>query len=74
VHKTQYSLVADGEAVFTASCGTGQKAVGGGFDSQGVVFPFESRPTDADDGWRMDLGNADASNPTSGFIYVICLG
>jgi len=74
VHKTPYTLGPDGENVITASCDTGQKAVGGGFDSAGVVFTFESRPTDADDGWQIDLGNVDSANSTSGSVYVVCLG
>jgi Collagen triple helix repeat (20 copies) len=74
VHTQPYNLGPDGEDVVTASCGSGQKAVGGGFDSKGVVFIFESRPTGTDDGWQIDLGNADSNNSTSGSIYVVCLG
>jgi len=74
VHKTPYTLGPDGENVITGSCDAGQKAVSGGFDSNGVVFSFDSRPTDADDGWRIDLANADSASSASGLVYVVCLG
>jgi hypothetical protein len=74
VHKTQYTLVAGDENVFTASCDAGQKAVSGGFDSGGTIDSFDTTPTPADDGWQIDLFNFDPTNTATGFVYVVCLG
>jgi hypothetical protein len=47
--------------------------VGGGFDSNGNVFNFDSKPTAADDGWAFVLANPD-STTDSGLTYAVCLG
>ena len=79
VHKTDYTLAPDELKVITAGCAAGQKAVNAGFDSPGTVAPgtvasFDSRPTDVDDGWQIELANFDPNNAATGFVYVICLG
>ena len=73
IHTTPYTLDPGTDKVVTGSCGPGQKAVSGGFDSNGSVSNFDSRPTDADDGWQIDLFNADNTS-SSGLLYVVCLG
>jgi hypothetical protein len=73
IHTTPYTLDPGTDNVITGSCGAGQKAVSGGFDSNGSVSNFDSRPTDADDGWQIDLFNADNTS-SSGLLYVVCLG
>jgi hypothetical protein len=77
VHTVAYSLAASGTAgdaqLVTASCGASQKAVNGGFDSNGNVFNEDTFPTNADDGWSIFLINGDASG-RSGTVYAICLG
>jgi len=59
--------------VVTGNCAAGQKAVSGAFDSNGSVSNLDSRPTDVNDGWLIDLFNADNTS-SSGLLYVICLG
>ena len=73
VHTQSYSLAANGQQLFTVSCAAGQKAVGGGFDSNGGVFNFDTKPTGLDDGWSIDLANPDPVTD-SGTVYAICLG
>jgi len=73
IHTTPYTLDPGTDKVVTGSCGPGQKAVSGGFDSDGSVSNLDSRPTDADDGWLIDLFNADDTS-SSGLLYVVCLG
>jgi hypothetical protein len=74
IHTTAYTVAADDLTTVTGSCGAGQKAVSAGFDSNGDVFSADTQPTPADDGWRILLINADADNPASGTVYVVCLG
>jgi hypothetical protein len=77
VQTVAYSLSASGQAGdaqdVTANCGVGQKAVSGGFDSNGSVFNLDTRPTGADDGWTIFLVNSD-NTPRSGTVYATCLG
>jgi hypothetical protein len=73
VHTQAYSLAGQAGNDVTANCGANQKAVNGGFDSDGSVFNFDTRPTANDDGWTIFLANGD--NVTrSGNVYAICLG
>jgi hypothetical protein len=55
------------------SCGSGQKAVGGGYSSTGDVFNLDTRPTASDDGWAIIVVNVD-NTPSSGTAYATCLG
>jgi hypothetical protein len=74
IHTAPYSLAADTVQGFTVNCGAGQKAVSGGFDSDGSVFNYDTRPTAADDGWSLVLANPDTTNGATGVVYVSCLG
>lgn len=78
VHTTAFSLTANGtngdQGQFTASCGTAQKAVSGGFGTTGVVVALDTHPTAADDGWQIYLGNADNNAGATGTVYAVCLG
>jgi hypothetical protein len=77
VHSSDFTLAASGTAgdaaLVTANCSAGQKAVAGGFDSNGNVANEDTAPTVADDGWSIFLFNTDNS-PSSGKVYVTCLG
>jgi hypothetical protein len=73
IHTAPYSLAAGDTKAFTTDCASGQKAVGGGFDSDGSVFNFDTTPTAADDGWVIVLANPDSKADT-GLTYTICLG
>ena len=78
VHTQAYTLAMSGSAGdhndFTTMCASGQKAVGGGFDSNTDVFSEDTRPTPADDGWTIFLFNNDSTGSASGTLYVTCLG
>jgi hypothetical protein len=74
IHQTAYTLGPVTDKVITGNCDAGQKAVNAGFDSNGGVFNFDSKPTALDDGWQIDLANPDTTNSASGFVYVVCLG
>jgi hypothetical protein len=78
VHTASWSLTTGGTAGdmndFTVNCAAGQKAVSGGYTSDGSVLTFQSRPTAADDGWSIYLDNADKSAAHSGNVYAVCLG
>jgi Collagen triple helix repeat (20 copies) len=77
VHTQAFTLAASGAAGdgqdIVASCGAGQKAVGGGYSSTGDVFNLDTRPTAADDGWAIIVVNADNTS-SSGTAYATCLG
>jgi hypothetical protein len=76
VHAGDFTLAASGAngdaALFTANCAPGQKAVGGGFDSNGAVTNADTAPTPADDGWSIYLLNL-GDTSASGKVYVTCL-
>jgi hypothetical protein len=77
VHTVTYSLAAGADQTVVASCGAGQKAIGGGYDSDSAhaVINLDLKPTSADDGWSILLDNQDKNNaPHSGTVYAICLG
>jgi hypothetical protein len=73
IHTAPYSLATGIAQAFTTNCAAGQKAVGGGFDSDGGVFNLDTKPTAADDGWVIVLANPDSTTDT-GLTYTICLG
>ena len=73
VHTQAYTIAADDLQTVIAICGAGQKAVGGGFDSDGQVFNYDTKATAADDGWEIVLANPD-SGSSSGTVYAYCLG
>jgi hypothetical protein len=84
VHTQTFSLSESGSdgdsATVTATCGSGQKAVGGGYLTDGQTGPlggvlgFESGPTAADDGWTASLDNIDGSAGHTGTVYAVCFG
>jgi hypothetical protein len=72
---------ADGDSTsVTASCDTGQKAVGGGYTSDGSVglaggvLGTDSHPTAAGNGWTMSLDNLDGTAGHTGTVYAVCFG
>jgi hypothetical protein len=56
----------------TAACASGQKAISGGVQSDGLVLAFDSYPTTADDGWTMVVGNLDDS-AHNGNVFAVCV-
>jgi hypothetical protein len=77
VHTITYTLNAGANQTFVANCGTGQKAIGGGYDSDSAsaVINLDLKPTPADDGWSILLANQDKNNaPHTGTVYAVCLG
>ena len=84
VHSQTFSLNASGTdgdtQTVTASCPSGQKAVGGGYLTdggvglQGGVLGLDGAPTSADDGWSVSLDNLDGAASHTGKVYVVCFG
>jgi hypothetical protein len=76
VHTSAFSLAAGANQTFVASCSAGQKAVGGGYDSDGnaAVINLDLKPTAADDGWSLLLVNEDKNASHAGTVYAVCLG
>jgi Collagen triple helix repeat (20 copies) len=77
VHTEAFTLAVNGASGDTqdvvVSCGSGQKAVGGGYSSTGNVFNLDTRPTASDDGWAITVVNDD-NTASSGTAYATCLG
>ena len=76
VHTQKFTLAAGATldpTQITASCSSGQKAVGGGFDGSSVLS-LGSHPTSGDDGWTESVTSIDGSASQSGTVYAVCLG
>jgi hypothetical protein len=77
VHTDDFSLTAlntpGDQGLLTASCDAGQKAVGGGYSSNGSVFNADTFPTASGDGWSIYLFN-DGAEAVEGTVYAVCLG
>jgi hypothetical protein len=74
VKSASWSLNPGAVGDFTASCDSGQKAIGGGFDNpQGAGFNVDTRPTPDGAGWRIFLVNPSSTAAASGSIYAVCL-
>jgi hypothetical protein len=56
----------------TVACDAGQKAVGGGYSSEGPVIAMDSAPTGDGAGWHVYLLNLSSSG-ASGSAYVVCV-
>jgi hypothetical protein len=54
-------------------CDSGQRAVGGGFDSNGPVISLDTRPTSDGAGWAVFVQNLHTSQGASGNVYAVCL-
>jgi hypothetical protein len=86
LHTQTFSLNSSGDpaggdsATITAACASGQKAVGGGYATDGGntglvgVLGTDSAPTSADDGWSVMLANIDGSATHTGKVYAVCFG
>jgi hypothetical protein len=84
LHTQTFSVNASGTdgdtSDVTASCGSGQKAVGGGYTSDGQsglgegVLGIDSHPTTADDGWTTSVVNLDGTAAHTGTVYAVCFG
>lgn len=73
VKSAGYSLNAsEGKDVILA-CDAGQKAIGGGFDSNGLILAFDSRPMGDGAAWAVYVQNVSSSQPASGNVYAVCV-
>lgn len=73
VKTAPFSLNADQGSMFTAACGSGEKALSGGFETAGFVLALDSLPTGDGSGWQMFLGNLSESAGAAGTVYAVCL-
>jgi hypothetical protein len=54
-------------------CDSGQRAIGGGFDSNGPVISFDTRPTSDGAGWAVFVQNLSSTQAAAGSVYAVCL-
>ena len=75
VKTAPFSLNADQQSMFTAACGSGEKALSGGFsnDSRALVLPVDSLPTGDGSGWQLYLVNLSDGAGATGTVYAVCL-
>jgi hypothetical protein len=74
VKSASWTLAASAVGDFTAACDSGQKAVGGGYDSpNGSGLGVDTRPTPDGGGWRVLLVNVSDTAGTSGSVYAVCM-
>ena len=75
VKTAAFSLSPDQQGMFTAACGSGEKALSGGFsyDSSALVIPVDSLPTGDGSGWQIYLANLSDTAGASGTVYAVCL-
>jgi hypothetical protein len=74
VKAAPFTLSADGQGSFTATCDAGQKAIGGGYANPvGTAFSFDSGPTSDGSGWSVYLLEATGSASAVGVVQAICL-
>ena len=66
------SLAADGGGEFSVACDAGQKAVGGGFSSDGSVYNFDSYPG-SDGAWKLYLANGSTTEAANITLYASCV-
>jgi hypothetical protein len=72
---TAFSLAAGQQSMFTAACGSGEKALSGGYsyDSSALVIPVDSLPTGDGSGWQIYLLNLSDTAGASGTVHAVCL-
>jgi hypothetical protein len=68
-----YSLGPSEGKDVSVACDAGQKAIGGGFDSNGVVVPLDTRASGDGASWTVFVQNLHSSQAFSGTAYAICL-
>jgi hypothetical protein len=75
VKSVGFSLAAQAEQLFTATCDAGSKAAGGGFNnpSTALVLSAGSYPTADGSGWTEDLINLSSSTTGAGQISITCV-
>ena len=69
-----FSLNGDDGRMFSAPCGAGEKAIGGGFsyDSSSLVLSVDSLPSADGAGWQLFLMNL-SDGAASGTVYAVCI-
>ena len=59
--------------MFSAPCGSGEKALSGGFDTPGSVLSLDTLPTGDGSGWQIYLLNLSETAGACGTVYAVCL-
>jgi hypothetical protein len=73
IKSAPFAIPAGQQGEFSASCDSGQKAVGGGYDNPaGTAFSVDTRPTDNGASWSIYLLATDSS-AAIGNVYAVCL-
>jgi hypothetical protein len=73
IKSTPFVLQPGGQGEYSASCDSGQKAIGGGYDNPaGTAFSVDTRPTNNGGSWTVYLIATDDS-AAIGSVYAVCL-
>ena len=74
VKSTPFTLAADGQGSFTATCDSGQKAIAGGYaNPAGTAFSVDTGPTSDGSGWSIYLVEGTGTGSAAGVVQAICL-
>ena len=74
VKSAPFTLAADGQGAFTATCDAGQKAIAGGYANPvGTAFSVDNGPTSDGSGWSIYLIEGTGSSAAAGIVQAICL-
>ena len=65
-------VAADGQQTITASCASGAKVIGGGFNGGGTAVTFNSQPTSDGTGWAVGVLNISDTASVTASVYAIC--
>ena len=68
-----FALNPGAEGPFSVSCGTGEKALGGGFTTPNFVLSIDTVPTSDGSGWQLYLVNGSPSQGASGTVQAVCI-
>jgi hypothetical protein len=68
-----FALNPGAEGPFSVSCGTGEKALGGGFTTPNFVLSIDTVPTSDGSGWQLYLVNGSPSQSASGNVQAVCI-
>ena len=68
-----FALNPGDEGMFSVPCGSGEKAISGGFTTPNFVLSVDTLPTADGSGWQLYLINGSNSQGAAGVAYAICI-
>jgi hypothetical protein len=73
VKTAPFALTPGGEGMFSVPCGSGEKAISGGFTTPNFVLSIDTLPTADGNGWQLYLANGSSSQAAAGAIHAVCI-